>query len=586
MREQKPLLRFMHPASRIPHPASRIPYRVSRVLIRRSPLFLYVLPVAFLAVFFFYPLFEIFKLSFAPEGQLSFGSLQKLVSSSYYLKTLWFTIWQATVSTLLTVLLAMPGAYVFARYQFPGKSLVQALTTIPFVLPSIVVAAAFTALLGPRGWVNTALIALFGLDRPPINLQFTIWMILLAHVFYNYTVVLRIVGGFWANLSPRLEEAAGVLGAGRRQVFREVTLPLLLPAITAASLLVFIFDFTSFGVILILGGPRYATLEVEIYRQAVNLFNLPVAAALSLAQILFTLSLMWVYTRLQARTTVPLDLRARRQLQRPPATPREKWLGWGNVIVMLGLLLTPLLALVARSFSPGGDGWTLQFYRELFVNRRGSILFVPPVEAVRNSVGFAGATTLLALLLGLIGAYLLVRRRGLISSVLDPIFMLPLGTSAVTLGFGFIIALDEPPLNLRTSPLLIPLAHTLVAFPFVVRSVLPALRGIDPRLREAAGLLGAGPWRVWREIDLPIVGRALLVGAVFAFTVSMGEFGATVFIARPQIPTMPVAIFRFLGQPGALNYGQALAMSTLLMVVVAVGFMAIERFRAGGVGEF
>jgi thiamine transport system permease protein len=565
---------------------SRFTFHVSRVLIRRAPLLLYALPIAFLAVFFFYPLFEIFKLSFAPEGQLSFGSLQKLVSSSYYLKTLWFTIWQATVSTLLTVLLAMPGAYVFARYRFPGKSLIQALTTIPFVLPSIVVAAAFTALLGPRGWVNTALMGLFGLDRPPINLQFTIWMILLAHVFYNYTVVLRIVGGFWANLSPRLEEAAAMLGAGRRQVFREVTLPLLWPAITAASLLVFIFDFTSFGVILILGGPRYATLEVEIYRQAVNLFNLPVAAALSLAQIVFTLSLMWVYTRLQARTAVPLDLRARRQLQRPPASPREKWMVWGNVIVMLGLLLTPLLALVARSFSPGSDGWTLQFYRELFVNRRGSILFVPPVEAVRNSVGFAGATTLLALCLGLIGAYLLVRRRGLISSVLDPIFMLPLGTSAVTLGFGFIIALDEPPLNLRTSPLLIPLAHTLVAFPFVVRSVLPALRGIDPRLREAARVMGAGPWRVWREIDLPIVGRALLVGAVFAFTISMGEFGATVFIARPQIPTMPVAIFRFLGQPGALNYGQALAMSTLLMVVVAVGFLAIERFRMGGVGEF
>lgn len=273
-------------------------------------------------------------------------------------------------------------------------------------------------------------------------------------------------------------------------------------------------------------------------------------------------------------------------MQRAPATRRERWIVGGNVALMLGLLTTPLLALVARSFSVSGGAWTLQYYRELFINRRGSIMFVPPIEAVRNSVGFAGATTLLALLLGLIAAYLLVRRRGWISSVLDPVFMLPLGTSAVTLGFGYIIALDQPPLNLRTSPLLIPLAHTLVAFPFVVRSVLPALRGIDPRLREAAAVLGAGPWRVWREIDLPIVGRALLVGAVFAFTVSMGEFGATIFIARPQIPTMPVAIFRFLGQPGALNYGQALAMSTLLMLVVGVGFLAIERFRMGGVGEF
>lgn len=163
--------------------------------------------------------------------------------------------------------------------------------------------------------------------------------------------------------------------------------------------------------------------------------------------------------------------------------------------------------------------------------------------------------------------------------------MLPLATSAVTLGFGYIITFDQPPLNLRTSPVLIVLAHTLVALPFVVRSVLPALRSIQPALREAAAVLGASPARVWREIDLPIASRALLVGAIFAFTISMGEFGATVFIARPDTPTMPVAIFRFLGQSGMLNYGQALAMSTLLMLVCALGFMVIERFRVGG-GEF
>jgi len=164
--------------------------------------------------------------------------------------------------------------------------------------------------------------------------------------------------------------------------------------------------------------------------------------------------------------------------------------------------------------------------------------------------------------------------------------MLPLGTSAVTLGLGYIVALDRPPLNLRTSPLLVVLAHTLIALPFVLRSILPALRSIHPRLREAAALLGASPWRVWQEVDLPIVARAVLVGAVFAFTVSLGEFGATSLIARPERPTMPIAIYRFLGRPGAANYGQALAMATLLMVVCAVGFLAIERFRVGEVGEF
>jgi len=551
---------------------------------------LYFVPLLFLALFFFYPLAAIFALSFAPEGAVDLSALRKLVSTGYYARTLWFTVWQAIVSTLLTVILALPGAYVFARYQFRGKSLLKALTTIPFVLPTVVVANAFTAWLGPRSRLNLALMVLLGLDHPPIDLQHTIWVILLAHVFYNYTVVLRIVGGFWANLNPRIEEAARVLGARPRDVLWQVTLPLLAPAIAAAALLVFIFCFTSFGVILILGGVRFATLEVEIYRQTVNLFNLPLAAALSLVQILFTFAMMWAYTRLQARTAVPLDLRPRQQIQRRLISPQDWIIVGSNVAMMIGLLLSPLLALTERSFTLGG-GFGLRYYAELFVNRRGSILYVPPIQAVINSVAFATVAVVLALILGLISASLLARpgrRRNIrwLQAIFDPLLMLPLGTSAVTLGFGFILALDEPPLNLRTSPLLVPLAHTLVAFPFVVRSLLPALRGIKPSLREAASVLGASPLLVWREIDLPIVGRALLVGAVFAFTISMGEFGATALIARPQTPTMPVAIYRFLGQPGALNYGQALAMSTLLMLVCAAGMVAIERFRVGEVGEF
>jgi thiamine transport system permease protein len=413
---------------------------------------------------------------------------------------------------------------------------------------------------------------------------------LLAHVFYNYTVVLRIVGGFWSNLNPRLEEAARVLGARPRDVWWQVTLPLLMPAVAAAALLVFIFCFTSFGVILILGGPRFATLEVEIYRQTVNLFNLPLAAALALVQILFTFALMWVYTRLQARAALPLDLRPRRQTQRRISGRRDRLIVGSNMVLMLALLVSPLVALVERSLSVDG-GLSLRYYAELFVNRRASILYVPPIQAAVNSLGFAAATVVLALALGIIGASRLARpaqRAGerRLQAVLDPLFMLPLGTSAVTLGFGFIIALDKPPLDLRASLLLVPLAHTLVAFPFVARSVLPVLRGVKPSLREAAAVLGAGPLRVWREVDLPIVGRALLVAAVFAFTISMGEFGATVFIARPETPTLPVAIYRFLGQPGALNYGQALAMSTLLMLICAAGMLAIERFRVGDIGEF
>ena len=163
---------------------------------------------------------------------------------------------------------------------------------------------------------------------------------------------------------------------------------------------------------------------------------------------------------------------------------------------------------------------------------------------------------------------------------------LPLGVSAVTVGFGFLIALDEPPLDLRTSWILVPIAQALVAIPFVVRTMTPILRSIDPRLREAAATLGASPVRVWREVDLPIVARAALVAAGFAFAISLGEFGATVFIVRPEHPTLPVEIFRLLGRPGELNFGAAMAASVILMALTAVAIAGIERFRVGTVGEF
>jgi thiamine transport system permease protein len=540
---------------------------------------LYALPLLFLAIFFFYPLLRIFAVSLGGEqAWRAFGTL----AQPFFWEVLWFTTWQAALSTVLTLLAGLPLAFVFARFAFPGKTLLRALTTIPFVLPTVVVAAAFTALLGPSGIVNHWLQVLFGLTNPPLDLDQSVWMILLAHVFYNVSVIVRTVGGFWANLNPRLEEAAAVLGANRWRLYRHITLPLLLPSILAAALLVFLFCFTSFGVVLILGGLRFATLEVEIYRQAVSLFNLPVAAVLALVQMLFTFAVMAVYTRLQARASRPLEARPQALTARAPHTWTAKVALAAALLGMALLLLTPLIALVWRSFTVGGEGPTLAYYQALTVNLRQSAFFVPPIVAVRNSLIYATATVGLSLILGVISAYLLARPRSLLAAVLDPIFLLPLGTSAVTLGFGYILAMGA----LRTSPILVPIAHTLIAAPFVLRTFLPALRGLDPRLRQAAAVMGASPGRVWWEIDVPLLARALLVCAAFAFTISLGEFGATLLLSRPDIPTMPVVIYRALGQPGIVNYGQALAMSTILMVTCAVGLIAIERFRLQDVGEF
>lgn len=552
---------------------------------RRTLALIYLVPLIFLALFFFYPLFKILALSLFPEGRFDPAPFLTLATDAYYARVLAFTSGQALLSTALTVLAGMPAAYVFARYDFRGKSLFRALTTIPFVMPTMVVAAAFTALFGRAGLFNQALVSLFGLESPPLQLQNTLALVLMAHVFYNASIIVRMVGGFWANLDPRIEEASRVLGASRWRTFVHVTLPLLWPSIAAASLLVFLFCFTSFGVILVLGGPQWTTLEVEIYYQAVPFFNLPLAAALSLVQMVLTFAIMALYTRLQSLAAVPLNLRPTEATQRRPTTWRSRLVVWVSLGSLLILLVTPLLALVGRSFTLEGP-FTTHYYQALFTNPTQSFFYVSPAIAIRNSLLIAGSTVVLSVIIGLISAYLLTSPGSSLRAILDPVFMLPLGTSAVTLGFGYIIALDQPPLNLRASPVLLPLAHTLVAFPFVVRSLLPALRGLNPHWREAARVMGASPLQIVRTIDLPIIGRALLVGAVFAFTISIGEFGTTLLIARPNLPTMPVVIYRLLGAQGALNQGQGLAMSTLLMIVCAAGFILIERFRVGDIGEF
>ncbi len=544
---------------------------------------LFLLPPAFLIFFYLYPLLSILRVSFVTDN-LSAGSLATagavLLQASFW-QLVWFTTWQAALSTLLSILAGLPMAYVFANYSFRGKTILHALLTIPFVMPTVVVASAFLALLGRNGLLNQALLRLFGAAAPSLQLEQTLVLILMAHVFFNVSVIIRSVGGFWSTLNPHLVESAALLGAPPWRRFWTITLPLLLPSLLAASLLVFLFCFTSFGVILILGGPTFATLEVEIYRQAVDYFNLPVAAILTLAQMAVTFTIMVVYTRMQARTSRSLRLPAGVKPARRPRTWQQRSvIAFCVGITMIGLL-TPLAALAWRSVTLEGD-FTLRYYLALGQNPRQSAFFVPPIAAVGNSLLYATATLAISLPLGIIAAYMLVRPHWRWGKLLDPLLLLPLGTSAVTLGFGFIVALG----SLRTSLWLVPVAHSLIALPFVVRTLLPSLRALDQRLREAAATLGASPLRVWRLIDLPLLWRPILVAAVFAFAISLGEFGATLLIAQPDRPTMPMVIYRALGQPGALNYGQALAMSTILMLVTAAVLLIIERFRLDANEEF
>ena len=470
----------------------------------------------------------------------------------------------------------------------------RALTAVPFMLPTVVVAAGFNALLGPRGWVNLGLMQLLALDTPPVPFVGTLGAILLAHVFYNTTIVIRIVGNAFSGIDPRLEQAGASLGAAPLHIWWSVILPLLRPALLAAGLLVFLFDFTSFGVILLLGGQGFTTLEVEIYIQALHMLNLPLAGLLSVVQLLSTLLFSHLYTRISAASRQAPSGRAKKNQQRPAKTLQEKLFVSTYGVLLVVLFIFPMLALPLRSVyrleAARGErgvveyGLTASYYQELFVNRRDSLFYIPPIRATLNSLGFAGLTVALSLLMGYPAAYALAHP-GTLRRFLDVIVLSPLGASSVTLGLGYVLAFNRPPFTLLASPWLIPLAHTTIALPFVIRTLQPAFASISERLRQAAASLGAPPFQVWLAVDWPVLWRATLAAATFALTISLGEFGATTLLSRPEYPTIPIAIYRFLSQPGGLNYGQAMAMATILMVLTTLAILIIERVRpveAGG----
>jgi thiamine transport system permease protein len=517
-------------------------------------------PVAFLVVFFAYPVATIL------ERGLTEGSAIDVVRRRSTGRLVTFTVAQAAASSALSLVVGLPAAWAVARVDLPGRRLVRAVLVVPFVLPTLVVGAALQATFER-----------FGVDGTDgFRLERTVAAILLAHMVLNVAVVVRVVGSHWALLDPRAEEAARVLGASRLRVLREVTLPRLAPAIWSAAGIVFLFCFTSFGVILTVGGPGRPTLETEIWRYATQRTDLATATALALVQMLVVVALVAAVGVAERRAAAGAVVR-NPVPPRPLATARLRLAVTAALAPAALLVVVPVGVLVERSLAVG-DGYGVGHFRAL-AEEGATGLSVAPLAAVRTSVTYAVAATLIAVVIGGLAAVVVAHAGRVSSRAVDVALMVPLGTSAVTLGFGLLTALDAPPLDLRSSAAIVPIAQALVGLPFVVRSLVPALRAVDPRTREAATVLGATPWRARWEVDVPLVARTVLVGAAFAFAVSLGEFGATSFLARPDAPTVPTAMFRLLGQPGAALRGQAMALGVVLAALTVASVALIERLR-------
>lgn len=529
--------------------------------------------LSFVAVAYLWPLGAIVVRSLAGgngTGRLSWSVITATLGDARIGRLARFTLIETVLSVLGAVVVGAPLGWVMGRFEFRGRRLMLTLCIVPFVLPTVVLGAAVASLapasaLGSRGGLNLLLIVV-------------------AHVVFNLGIVVRTVAAFVGSIDPRIEDAARSLGRSRVGALRSVLAPLSAPVIASAALIVALFSLTSFGVIVALGGASHGTVEVEIWYQTTQLLHLPVAAVLAICQLVVVAAMVVTYQRLGRRRVVGSGGAGGAVHTRRRPVSAERWAVAGSVAVVLAVVAVPLGALAVRSLRLHG-AWTLDHYRHLGSSLSETTLGVAPLSALSHSLSTAALAAALALVVALPAA-VAVTAGGRLGRWVDRAVMMPLGTSAATIGFGFLVAFSGPLLDLRGTWVIVPLIQATVAAPIVIRALVPALRGVPPLLIDAAATCGAGRLRRGIEVVVPLVRRPLFMASGLAVAVSLGEFGATSFVSRTDAPTVPIAIGRLLGRPGAANIGQAMALSCILAALCAGVFAVVDLLAEGRTGEF
>ncbi len=494
--------------------------------------------------FLIYPLTRLASTAWSTE------TLNALTSSTLWQVALLASA-QAILSVGLSLLLGIPIARMLFTYQFPGRGFILALVTVPFVLPTVVVALGFRSLFGNS--ITNGLL-----------------LVVLAHAYINIAVVIRLIGAQWSTLDRRMEVTAATLGASPLRVFTTITLPGLRNSIVLAASVVFIFSFSSLGIVVVLGdGSGTRTLEQVILRSTSVLLDFPTALAAAILQLL-VVSLVFVISARISRN----EPRAKVVLERESIRDRQTaLLVWVTCLAGILLVLAPIASIFWASISSSG-GLTSQWWNSLFSvdnTRIGS-----PVAALGRSIGLALFTSVIAAILGGAIAIAVMSKKGIVATLA----LIPLGVSAVTLGLGILLAFSRGSLDLRGTGALIPITHALIAVPIVVAVATPSLRNVDPRRYFIALSLGAAPLRAWWTAFGTVFSGVMLAAGGLAAAVSLGEFGAASLLSRTDSPTVPVQIARLLSKPGESAFATAAVLSVILVVLTMSLLLVVDRIAS------
>lgn len=508
------------------------------------------LPLVFLAVVLVAPVLRLLAEGFAPGAADGAEPLRWLdVWRDDYLR--WRVLWsfaQAAITCALALLLGLPCAWVLARREFPGRSLVLRLLMLPFVVPTLVAAMGVLALWGPRGLIGGPL------ADAGIELTDTPWLLLYGNLFFNLCLVVRAGVDALEQVGAQRLAAARTLGATPWRAFWRIEWPAIAPWLASALCLVFLYCFAGFGLALVLGGQRYATAEVEIYTLVAHELELGRAGVLAVWMMALTgvvaLAYAWLERRLAAPARVTPVLR-----QRPSGT--LQWLGVAGAMGLLVLVCVAPLAAI---------GWHAA--SALFSGSGVDVVTDPEtLAALGNTLRFSVLAVLFSTALGLSHAFAL---QGAVAW--RALAFLPFVVSPVSVAFGLLLLYP----GWSASLVVLLAAYALLAWPFVTKSVSSALDGLPAHYAQAAATLGASPWRVFRRVTLPLIAPALRRGMAFAAATALGEFAVTLFLSRPEWTTLTTLIHQHLGRPGAAQLDAAFVLAALLMALALLAFVLIE----------
>ncbi|WP_048146673.1 ABC transporter permease [Pyrococcus abyssi] len=513
---------------------------------------LILIPMLLLLSLFYVPMVRVISLGF------SLTSLLSVLSDEYYRRVIAFTFVQALLSTLATLAVGIPGAYVFSHYDFPGKRFLRSLITVPFVMPSVIVALGFIIIFGKSGPLGG------------LGILYNWKAIILAHVFYNYPVVVRVIASSWERINPHYKEAAMSLGAKGFVVFRKITLPLLLPSILVASLLTFTFCFMSFSIPLILGGYKYATIEVAIFSSAMMLLDFKTSSSLALIQLTISAILMYIYAKL-------IERYSREEEQRVLIAKKRLKLDIEGIAILvyfifvLVFIISPLFAVIYKALM-FNDRLSLEWFRRAFSEEYNPMFGTSSLMTILNTLKFGFIAVLIAVILALPLARVIAREKFRGKGLLEVFATLPLASSSVMLGLGYLLAFRDT--SLYGHWLLIALAHATVAYPFAFRTISISIRKIKKNLLEASLTLGASEALSFLKVELPLIVNGILVASIFSFAISAAELATTYMLASPENTTLTLAIYKFIS---SRQFGPASALSVVLMIISMVSFLLIER---------